>query len=78
MIVGSKLCQDLIQQNGGNKILMGLCISYLQQRLGNDKNPLLKFYNPEEYKRLAYYNIEKQSIQICEKKFKYGEHLKPC
>jgi len=30
MIVGSRLFEDLMSQNGGKKILMGLCVSYLQ------------------------------------------------
>ena len=56
---------------------MGLCVSYLQERLGMDKNPLLKHYNPDQYKRLAYYNIEKYSMQISEKPFKYGDSFQP-
>ena len=47
MIVGSRMLEDLVSQNGGKKIMMGLCVSYLQERLGMDKNPLLRYYNPE-------------------------------
>jgi hypothetical protein len=57
IILNSKFFSDLMAQNGGKKILMGLCISYLQERLTMDRNPLLKHYNPDEYQRLAYYNI---------------------
>ena len=77
MIVGSRFYTDLISQNGGKKVLMGLCISYLQERLGSDKNPLLKFYNPQEYRRLAYFNIDKYSIEITDSTFRFGEHTKP-
>lgn len=30
MILNSKFYDDLMSQNGGKKIIMGLCISYLQ------------------------------------------------
>ena len=77
MILNRKLFEDLLGQNGGKKILMGLCISYLQERLMADKNPLLRNYNPEEYRRLAYYSIEKNSVSISEQRFKFGEHTQP-
>ena len=77
MILNHKFYLDLVNQNGGKKVLVGLCISYLQERLAVDKNPLLKHYNPEEHRRLAYYNIEKYSIEITDQPFKYGEHTKP-
>lgn len=41
---------------------MGISISYLQERLNLDKNPLLKIYNPDEHRRLAFYSIDKYSI----------------
>ena len=42
-----------------------------------DKNPLLRYYNPEGYKRLANYNIEKYSMEISDKTFKYGDSTEP-
>lgn len=53
---------------------MGLSISFLQERLEADKNPLLRHYNPNEYRRLAFYTIDKYSIEINENVFKYGDH----
>jgi len=47
MILNSKFYQDILDENGGKKLLMSLCISYLQERLTLDKNPLLEKYNPE-------------------------------
>lgn len=47
MILNSKFYQDLLQENGGKKLLMSLSISYLQERLSLDKNPLLDQYNPD-------------------------------
>lgn len=41
----------------GKKILMSLAISYFEQRLQSDHNPLLKLYNPEDYHKLAYYAV---------------------
>ena len=73
MIVGKRLYMDLLAQNNGKRILMGLCVSYLQQRLMADKNPLLKFYNPQEYKRLAFYNIEKYSMEVSDKSYRDGD-----
>lgn len=74
MILNSRFYQDLMHQNGGKKILMGLSISFLQERLEADKNPLLRHYNPNEYRRLAFYNIDKYSIEIRDNIFKYGDH----
>ena len=62
MILNERFFSDLIDQNGGKKILMGLCVSYFQERIAADKNPLLRHYNPNEFRRLAFYNIDKYSI----------------
>jgi hypothetical protein len=62
MILNSQFFSDLMNQNGGKKILMGLCISYMQERLTADKNPLLRHYDPNEFRRLAFYNVDKYSI----------------
>ena len=56
---------------------MSLAISYFQERLMNDRNPLLKHYNPELYRKLAFYCVEKMSIEVSESKFKYGKDKKP-
>lgn len=63
---------------GGKKLLMSIAISYFQERLQNDRNPLLKKFNPELHGKLAFYVVEKMSIEINDKKFKYGKETKPC
>lgn len=56
---------------------MGISISYLQERLNLDKNPLLKIYNPDEHRRLAFYNIDKYSIEVCEKYYNMAGKYQP-
>ncbi len=46
MILSTKFYEDLMNEPAGKKTLLGICLSYLQERLSLDKNPLLKFYNP--------------------------------
>ena len=47
MILNTRFYDDLLNEPAGKKTLMGLCLSYFQERLERDKNPLLKLYNPE-------------------------------
>lgn len=77
MVLNSKFYNDLLNEPAGKKSLMSLSISYLQERLSLDKNPLLKDYNPEEHRRLAFYNIDKYSIEIDEENFHYGSQHEP-
>jgi hypothetical protein len=46
MILNSNFYTDILNEPAGKKYLLGLCISYLQERLSMDKNPLLSLYNP--------------------------------
>jgi hypothetical protein len=41
MILNSNFYNDILNEPAGKKYLLGLCISYLQERLSMDKNPLL-------------------------------------
>ena len=56
---------------------MGLAVAYLQERLAKDKNPLLKVYNPQEYQRLAYYTVEKHSIEVGDKPYEWHNSNEP-
>ena len=62
MVLNSVFYHDILNENAGKKLLMSLAISYLQERLTLDKNPLLAHYSPEEYRRLAFYSIDKFSL----------------
>lgn len=77
MILNTKFYNDLIGEGAGKKSVMGLCISYLQERLSLDKNPLLRLYNPEEHRRLAFYSIDKFSIEINDKNYHFAGNNEP-
>ena len=77
LIFNDKFYQSFEKAPGGKKLLMSIAVSYFQERLQADRNPLLKQFNPELHGKLAYYVIEKMSIEISDKKYKYGKDTKP-
>jgi hypothetical protein len=42
--------------------LMNLATSLFQERIRTNMNPLLKEYNPNDYGRLIYYDIDKSTV----------------
>lgn len=77
MIFNDKFYQAFEKVNTGKKLLFSIAVSYFQERIQNDRNPLLKQYNPQQYGKLAFYNIEKMSIELSQEKYKYGKDAKP-
>lgn len=73
MIFNDQFYQEFDKVQGGKQIFLSLAVSYFQERLTNDKNPLLKHYSPEMYGKLAFYAVEKPTISISQNKFKYGK-----
>lgn len=62
MIFNDKFYHSFERAPGGKKVLLSIAISYFQERLQSDRNPLLKDYNPQLYGKLLFYGIEKMSI----------------
>lgn len=63
MVFNRNMYESLMRQGpNGKKLIMSLAISYFEQRLQTDHNPLIKLYNPEVHKKLAFYAVEKLSI----------------
>ncbi len=47
MIFNRNMYESLMRQGvNGKKLIMSLAISYFEQRLQTDHNPLIKLYNP--------------------------------
>ena len=77
MIFNDKFYDSFEKVQGGKKILLSIAVSYFQERLQADRNPLTKDFNPELYGKLLFYGIEKMSIEVNEAKFKYGKEKIP-
>lgn len=56
---------------------MGLTLSCLQERLFADKNVLLKKHSPDEHQKLAYYSIQKLSVEVAEEPYAYRGKAEP-
>ena len=74
MIINDKVFESLMKlQQAGKKLLMSLAISYFEQRFQNDYNPLLRIYDPNLHNKLAFYCVEKMSIELnIERKYFYN------
>lgn len=58
MIFSRNLYESLMKHGpNGKKMIMSLAISYFEQRLQTDLNPLIKQYNPEVHKKLVFYAV---------------------
>lgn len=58
MVMNRNMYESLMRQGmNGKKLIMSLAISYFEQRLQTDQNPLVKLYNPEAHKKLAFYAV---------------------
>jgi hypothetical protein len=61
LVLNSKVFRSLMDVNP--PYLMNLATSLFQERISSNLNPLLKEYNPNDYGRLAWYSIDKATIQ---------------
>ena len=57
MIFNEQFLMAFDRVANGRKILLSLAVSYFQDRLENDRNPLLKKYNPNQHQKVAFYSI---------------------
>ncbi len=64
MVVNNKLFLHLNQSPHGKRLLMIFAATYLQERMGTDKNALLQYHNPQLHNRLAYFQVDQKSIQF--------------
>jgi hypothetical protein len=60
VVMNGKVYRSLMEVNPA--YLMNLATSLFQERIRTNMNPLLKEYNPNDYGRLIYYDIDKSTV----------------
>ena len=55
MILNKDLVESMMKEKDGKRVLMGLALSYFEQRIQGDKNPLLQQYDIQLHQKIAYY-----------------------
>lgn len=68
LVINSHTYQNVTRQ-GGKKILISLALSYLQERIKADKNPLKGKFDPISSGKNAFYKIEGMTVEVSPTKF---------